>query len=188
MDDEVRNLVPSTLYQENACTSGHAAVWGSYYDPERKAWGYSCCRRLQRQEACPLAEAQEVAAESSDEEDPAEAAQRVAWQESKLLDAAPPSCLLPREQHATEEDFLTQFVLYWYHHWTNSDKSDQKGQTREAFLALLKQLHRKSVDRKLLRQMADFAHLAQGREYAQANDVYIDITIGRAPASNPNKP
>jgi len=49
------HLVESTLYKEDAFSLGHTAVWGSWYDPESKRWGYACCKGIQRDQACTVA-------------------------------------------------------------------------------------------------------------------------------------
>lgn len=47
-------LATSTLYEENVHFGTHLEVWGSWYDMEKKCWGYACCRvTRQRQRRCP---------------------------------------------------------------------------------------------------------------------------------------
>mmetsp|Transcript_42831 Transcript_42831/g.80342 ORF Transcript_42831/g.80342 Transcript_42831/m.80342 type:complete len:217 (+) Transcript_42831:181-831(+) len=35
-------------YEEDVLFGSHTAVWGSWYDTERKVWGYACCKGLKR--------------------------------------------------------------------------------------------------------------------------------------------
>ena len=87
-----RHLVASTLYAEDTWSLGPRAVWGSYFDVEKGSWGYACCKALQRQEVCSLAELVEEGEASSDEDGQAKAlraAELTAWEEAKLLDAKP---------------------------------------------------------------------------------------------------
>eukprot|EP00931_Biecheleriopsis_adriatica_P008620 TRINITY_DN109774_c0_g1_i1.p1 TRINITY_DN109774_c0_g1~~TRINITY_DN109774_c0_g1_i1.p1 ORF type:complete len:329 (-),score=65.01 TRINITY_DN109774_c0_g1_i1:55-1041(-) len=185
-DTLIRNLATSSLYAENVLTLGHAAVWGSFFDRETQRWGYACCQGTARGEACPQREAGDDEADcSSDEQDAEAKAARIAWRAGKLLDDPPPQTLEARGAYATDEDFLAQFILYWFHTWTGpggQDKPDQKAaqQTREALLPLLQQLRQKAVEKNLLGSLAEFADLASKQEYAQANDVYVGITIGKA--------
>ncbi|OLP82783.1 Pre-mRNA-splicing factor 18 [Symbiodinium microadriaticum] len=185
-DDEVlRNLVASSLWQENRLAAGHSAVWGSFFDSEKRRWGYACCRGTDFGEACALAKEQDAVAKgaSSDEEDAQRAEiAREAWQESKLLDEQPPAELSARADYLADEDFLADFVLYWYQSWVKDEKPDAKAlqSMREALLKLLQRLRRKAVEKAHLSSLAEFADLAHRREYAQANDVYINITIGKA--------
>lgn len=116
---------------------------------------------------------------------PAEAA-RQAWRDSKLLDGENPAEVSERSK-SSDEDYLAQFLMYWFHAWSrgSSDpgtKRDSKAvqQTRDALLPLLQQLKRGVVNKELLKSLADVAELAQQREYAKANDVYIGLTIGKA--------
>eukprot|EP00439_Symbiodinium_sp_Y106_P076944 s664_g16.t1 len=73
-------------------------------------------------------------------------------------------------------------IRYWYQSWVKDEKPDAKAlqSMREALLKLLQRLRRKAVEKAHLRSLAEFADLAHRREYAQANDVYINITIGKA--------
>lgn len=49
----------------------------------------------------------------------------------------------------------------------------------------MQRLKRKALDRSLLQHLTQYADLAQRREYAQADDVYVDITIGKATWHSP---
>merc|ERR1711908_125481 len=52
--EEIRKLrlVSSTLWQEDAFQLCHTAVYGSWYDPERKCWGYACCNGTSKSTQC----------------------------------------------------------------------------------------------------------------------------------------
>ncbi|CAK9050363.1 unnamed protein product [Durusdinium trenchii] len=183
-----RHLCSSTLYAEDVLRGGHSTVWGSYFDATSRRWGYACCRSLDRNEACPQNEPQAVdKAESSEEEDAAAQAQLIAWQDGQLLDARHTPEQPPVLGRQTPEDFLAHFVLYWFHHWTEHENPPkaQRQTTHEALLQLMQRLKRKALDRSLLQHLTQYADLAQRREYAQADDVYVDITIGKATWHSP---
>ncbi|CAK9091087.1 unnamed protein product [Durusdinium trenchii] len=51
---EDAKLATSTLYEENVHFGTHLEVWGSWYDMEKRCWGYACCRvTRQQQRRCP---------------------------------------------------------------------------------------------------------------------------------------
>ncbi|CAJ1348710.1 unnamed protein product, partial [Effrenium voratum] len=50
---EDAKLATSTLYEENVHFGTHLEVWGSWYDTEKKCWGYACCRVTRQQRRCP---------------------------------------------------------------------------------------------------------------------------------------
>lgn len=184
-----RHLAQSALYAEDVLVSGHSAVWGSFYDAGKKRWGYACCQSTQRNLPCAFQTVAPAASRGSEEQDAADDAAadpHSEWRAAKLLEEAPPGELSQRDAYPSDYDYLTQFVLYWFHDWIASSpggaKPDARAvqQTREAFLPLLQQLGRKAVQRELLKNLAEFAELASQREYAKANDVYIGITIGKA--------
>lgn len=56
-EEETRRLEESTLWKEDVFLHGHDSVWGSWYEPEAKRWGYSCCKSCQRDQPCPEAAA-----------------------------------------------------------------------------------------------------------------------------------
>ncbi|CAK0837476.1 unnamed protein product [Prorocentrum cordatum] len=186
-----RSLVSSSLHREDVLVGGHAAVWGSFFDPEARRWGFACCRGTARLEPCPEAKAaarpKRKAEEEEEEEDPKAKAARSAFWSSRLLDGEPPdSPPGAREESDCAEDFLAAFVLYWFHAWASGSGAEARPdaravqQTKEALLPLLQQLKARTLPQPLLRQLADFAELAGQREYSQANDVYVAITIGKA--------
>mmetsp|Transcript_50471 Transcript_50471/g.156150 ORF Transcript_50471/g.156150 Transcript_50471/m.156150 type:complete len:297 (+) Transcript_50471:199-1089(+) len=65
-----RHLAQSTLCEEDALVLGHAAVWGSLWEPASTPsggagagrWGYACCRVLQKGARCTREGAAVVAA------------------------------------------------------------------------------------------------------------------------------
>lgn len=44
-----------SVFREDFHPNGHESVWGSWFDSEGQAWGFSCCRGLKRSERCPHA-------------------------------------------------------------------------------------------------------------------------------------
>lgn len=52
--DKKRSLAKSR-YQEDVLVNGHHEVWGSWYSTDEKRWGFSCCKALGSEIACPLA-------------------------------------------------------------------------------------------------------------------------------------
>eukprot|EP00933_Yihiella_yeosuensis_P034504 TRINITY_DN2798_c1_g2_i1.p1 TRINITY_DN2798_c1_g2~~TRINITY_DN2798_c1_g2_i1.p1 ORF type:complete len:330 (+),score=71.35 TRINITY_DN2798_c1_g2_i1:47-1036(+) len=185
-DTELRNLAQSTLHKEGVLTGGHKAVWGSFFNKDKQLWGYSCCKSTSRGQACPLQdEKEEDAADSSEEEeDPRAEAARQVWRASRLLDGFPPEELKPRDAFTAAEDYLAQFVMYWFHKWASggNEKHDKKAisQMREALLPLMQGLEKKAIQKGLLGNLVEFSELASRKKYMEANDVYIAITIGKA--------
>lgn len=43
---------PVSSYSEDQFENGHTAIWGSYYDLKRHAWGYKCCESTLRHCVC----------------------------------------------------------------------------------------------------------------------------------------
>lgn len=191
-EPQERHLASSTLHREDVLEGGHRAVWGSYFEAEKKAWGYACCRTTVRGQRCPLQPEEATAEGEEEDDDGSREASRQEWAERKLLDEAPeatsPAAVSPPTRDAFDSDgaFLSSFALYWFHEWMKGDaahgRPDEKAvrQTREAVLPLLRQLKRREVPEDLLGQLANFADLAMQREYARANDVYVAITVGKA--------
>lgn len=44
--------VPRSKYEEDVLVNNHTAIWGSYYNVFRSAWGYGCCHSLIRNSYC----------------------------------------------------------------------------------------------------------------------------------------
>eukprot|EP00929_Paragymnodinium_shiwhaense_P044880 TRINITY_DN23003_c0_g1_i1.p1 TRINITY_DN23003_c0_g1~~TRINITY_DN23003_c0_g1_i1.p1 ORF type:complete len:321 (-),score=70.17 TRINITY_DN23003_c0_g1_i1:88-1050(-) len=51
-DEDLTRLRESTLYKENVFVKKHRSVWGSWYDNDKKSWGYGCCRGLDKNAEC----------------------------------------------------------------------------------------------------------------------------------------
>ncbi|EAK90587.1 hypothetical protein [Cryptosporidium parvum Iowa II] len=47
-----KSWVKSELYEEDVFLGNHSSVWGSYYDPNVKKWGFKCCKNLKRSSVC----------------------------------------------------------------------------------------------------------------------------------------
>lgn len=184
----VGHLAESSLYREGVLTGGHTAVWGSFFDSASSRWGYGCCRATDRALRCPLAPeaAVEPLEEGEDDDADAEAVRRE-WRSARLLDDEPPAEIGERSACRSDDEYLARFVLFWFHAWraTAGAGAASQGdravrQSREAMLPLLQRLQRGAVPKDLLRSLADFAELASRGEYAQADDVYVGMTIGKA--------
>eukprot|EP00403_Amphidinium_massartii_P025078 CAMPEP_0178394470 /NCGR_PEP_ID=MMETSP0689_2-20121128/12722_1 /TAXON_ID=160604 /ORGANISM="Amphidinium massartii, Strain CS-259" /LENGTH=320 /DNA_ID=CAMNT_0020015099 /DNA_START=79 /DNA_END=1037 /DNA_ORIENTATION=+ len=179
---EARHLAESALYAEDRFCRGHTSVWGSYFNVEKKSWGYACCRQLQKEETCSLAAPGAELEASSTIPEPDEA-------ERKLrLGELPREATEPqRSPTSNAEEYLSHFISFWFHEWAakegtphgaSASTSKAEQSTREALLPLMLQLRQRALP--FLQQLVRFAELASEREYAQANDVYIGITIGKA--------
>jgi len=120
-----RRLIESTLWKEDVKTGDHPAVWGSFYDPKAKLWGYACCRSTQREGPCTAAEAVAAAAVagnpvseddySPDSEDPkAEARKPIDWSNA-------PKDFLPRSSFNKGDKgtslFIEHFVRFGVGAW-----------------------------------------------------------------------
>jgi hypothetical protein len=109
-------LVESTLWKEDVYVLDHRAVWGSFYDPQVKRWGYACCRCIQKNSPCSVAkEAADAAkeAQSSEEYSPDSEVER----EAPLRWDNPPSEMLPRSNFNKAGDFIEHFVRYIIGAW-----------------------------------------------------------------------
>ncbi|KAH8582710.1 step ii splicing factor [Cryptosporidium sp. chipmunk genotype I] len=47
-----KSWVKSDLYEEDVFLGNHSSVWGSYYDPNTRKWGFKCCKSLKRSSVC----------------------------------------------------------------------------------------------------------------------------------------
>lgn len=47
-----KNIMKSELYEEDVFIGNHSSVWGSYYDPDTKKWGFKCCKNTKRNSIC----------------------------------------------------------------------------------------------------------------------------------------
>lgn len=186
---EARHLAQSALCAEDVFDGGHTAVWGSHWDSDAKRWGYACCKVTARAERCPFRAAQgsavDAGAESSGDEAQVRAAVMAEHKvRSSLTGTAPEQLALRSTFGGCDEDYLREAAVYWYHAWAGCEehRPDAKivQQTQQALIPLLAQLDRRAVQPRLLQRLADFIDLAGQREYAKANDVYLDITIGKS--------
>lgn len=191
---EFRHLAQSSLYVEDKIDQGrHSRVWGSFFDTTTFQWGYACCRQTARGKVCPLAarcdEQTLVPGPCDDDED--ECRQTIqAWHDSMLLDSAPPDAVGVRDRYGSDNEFLACFILYWHHAWARTVEMDANVSplarsksiqgSKLALLLLMQQLKNKKVPRYLLENMADFTEFACKGEYKRSNDIYLNITIGKA--------
>lgn len=49
---EAPKPIPRSSYVEDVFPGNHSAVFGSWYDRERKAWGFACCRQCEFSASC----------------------------------------------------------------------------------------------------------------------------------------
>lgn len=197
-----RHLAQSELCKEDVLECGHSAAWGSFYDRTARRWGYGCCHGLTRGEHCPLALPAAAAAqqraraasardgESSDDEQHRPRAVDEAAAAVAVLAAAPELRLEPRPRAAfrATEEYLRHAISVWFHAWASTPFGNSGGPadacavraTREALVPLLRHLSIRALDQVLLGRLADFIQLAEQREYSQANDAYLRITIGKS--------
>ena len=57
----------SSLYEEDVFPGNHSSVWGSWWDPRTRAWGYGCCHSTTKNAYC-LGEAGKRAAAAAREQ------------------------------------------------------------------------------------------------------------------------
>lgn len=196
-----RHLVSSDLVREDLLQGGHSAVWGSFYSREEQRWGYACCRGLERQVRCRAEAKAEAEAEgpgrrrrarrraedSSDSEPRRAREQRVDWSDA-------PTELAPAGRGAAA--LVEHAVRFAVGLWARELEGLQGGagpeapelqpfrsedalrQAREALGPLLLQLRGGAVDGEVLARLGEMVRLAAGREYAAANRVYMELTVG----------
>mmetsp|Transcript_55846 Transcript_55846/g.86791 ORF Transcript_55846/g.86791 Transcript_55846/m.86791 type:complete len:305 (+) Transcript_55846:102-1016(+) len=113
-----RRLIESTLWREDVFTLEHRSVWGSWYDPQVKRWGYACCHGIQKERPCtapaPDDGAQNGKPESSEEYSPDSDVEKEA--RFNFLQDAPPE-LLPREKFNKASDYIEHFVRFAIYAW-----------------------------------------------------------------------
>jgi len=177
----IRVLAVSSLYHEDVCVGGHTAIWGSFFDCQQMCWGYACCSSTERKEAClwkNIKDAATTAPTQIEESSTAPSSELVAraLEEERQVAAK----LRPRSEFESPEDFLSEFILHWFHAWRKEYDQKVVGQTRRALFPLLEQLKQRAVPESLLRNMVTFAELATVGEFSKANDIYVEITIGKA--------
>lgn len=176
-----RELAVSSLYPEDVCVGGHTAIWGSFFDCQQMCWGYACCRSTERKAACLWKNIKDVATVPTTQSEENSAPPRSEWVARALEEERQVSSKLrPRSECASHEDFLSEFVLHWFHIWKKEYDDKVVGQTRRALFPLLEQLKKGTVPESLLRNIVAFAELATVGEFSKANDIYVEITIGKA--------
>mmetsp|Transcript_68656 Transcript_68656/g.128072 ORF Transcript_68656/g.128072 Transcript_68656/m.128072 type:complete len:314 (-) Transcript_68656:60-1001(-) len=139
-----QHLLESTLWQEGVLHADHTAVWGSFYDPAAKLWGYACCKATKKNIACPKAaaskqqqaeqkkeerQARPEGQSSSDEPDGDESPTDSEQEKDEHLPwdwKNPPAQLLPKEkvQGGRKAAFIEHFILYILAAWRNALAQD----------------------------------------------------------------
>jgi hypothetical protein len=51
-EEKAKPALRLSKYKEDVHANGHTSVWGSWWSKEHKAWGYSCCRQVDKAAAC----------------------------------------------------------------------------------------------------------------------------------------
>eukprot|EP00928_Gymnodinium_smaydae_P042001 TRINITY_DN28359_c0_g1_i1.p1 TRINITY_DN28359_c0_g1~~TRINITY_DN28359_c0_g1_i1.p1 ORF type:complete len:227 (-),score=56.11 TRINITY_DN28359_c0_g1_i1:48-728(-) len=83
-----RKLQTSSLWEEDVHRGTHIGVWGGWYDAEKKAWGYGCCRGLRyKRLRCPTTLPPGETLDDEDEEDEREV--RVSQRVADMLERCP---------------------------------------------------------------------------------------------------
>lgn len=155
----VPRLLESALYKEDAYVLQHRSVWGSFFDPETKRWGYRCCKVTEKKAICKKPAPVEKEAESSEEYSPdspgPDGVEQISWSD-------PPSELLPRQNFAKATEWVEHFVRYFVGAWQRKDADGYAGvealakstlqpllkQSMGAFEILIRRLHNpKELDR-----------------------------------------
>mmetsp|Transcript_87489 Transcript_87489/g.276457 ORF Transcript_87489/g.276457 Transcript_87489/m.276457 type:complete len:274 (-) Transcript_87489:51-872(-) len=205
VEDAQRHLVSSDLYREDALEADHQAVWGSFYDREAKRWGYACCQGTSRHQPCQLQEASGEPAkpkrkkardDSSDSDSPR---RRKEPPKEKTIDWSSAPMELPSPSPNARDDaaLIEQVVRFGVGAWqreVNSCSTEGQGppapelaafssadalrQAQEALGPLLLQLQAGRVEAGVLSRLGEMLALAAEREYAAANKVYMELTMG----------
>lgn len=77
-------------YEEDVIVGNHASIWGSWFDPASKRWGFACCHQTMKNAYCVPLKGKAVEDEAAEDQDGAEAAEGAASGEAAALgDAAP---------------------------------------------------------------------------------------------------
>lgn len=133
-----RHLLESALYKENVFEHGHRSVWGSWYDSEKKMWGYACCRTVKKGAECPKKDEFEAEPEGftlprqADSDDCSEPTSRSDSEEKKgesdALDwSNPPAELRPRAEFKKRQDYVEHFVRYVIGAWQRAEDGNFPG-------------------------------------------------------------
>lgn len=205
-DVSQRHLVSSELFREDQLEANHEAVWGSFYDVNFECWGYACCRGTARSQPCTTAKAAGGPAsegakqprrarrgDSSESESP----RRVQGSGGAAVDwSAAPSELLPpgsagEQQAAVLIEHIVRFAVGAWQRELNTTpgmdgapenkafgSAEMLRQAQEALTPLLKHLRTGAVEGSVLARLREMLELAAAREYAAANKVYMELTVG----------
>mmetsp|Transcript_11135 Transcript_11135/g.29615 ORF Transcript_11135/g.29615 Transcript_11135/m.29615 type:complete len:238 (-) Transcript_11135:89-802(-) len=163
-------------FEEDVLHGRHSAVWGSWFDPSTRRWGYGCCRStVHRSAGCSAASAS--FADAAAEGDAAVAdgaalgeAQRavLSWIVRALREWS--DALGAREQRLLWDPALGQRL-----------KLDEVKLKLRPLLKLLQSPSLSdALDATLLSTLEQIVGHASRREYQAANQVYMDCTIGHA--------
>mmetsp|Transcript_10637 Transcript_10637/g.24194 ORF Transcript_10637/g.24194 Transcript_10637/m.24194 type:complete len:312 (+) Transcript_10637:80-1015(+) len=138
-----QHLLESTLWKEGLLHADHTAVWGSFYDPTSKRWGYACCKATKKDIACPKAaaskqqreeqkkeerQARPEAQSSSDAPDDDESPTDSEQEKDEFLPwdwKNPPAELLPKDKvHGGKRAHIQHFILYILGAWRGALEKD----------------------------------------------------------------
>lgn len=112
-----KRLLESTLYKEDVCIGEHTTVWGSFYDPETKRWGYKCCKIMEKQGKCMAEKPPEPDPNSSDLDNSPDSAD-FGPDGVEIIDwANPPAELLPRDKFKAATAWVEHYVRYYVGEW-----------------------------------------------------------------------
>jgi len=166
---------------------GHRSVWGSWYCTDTQRWGYSCCRKTSRHAPPCCQEPATSAAESESGGAPPAAA------------AAAASEWKPREAFGTAEGFVAHAMRHLAACWTawlrdGALAAQAPALSPSAAAVLLSEraareavgsvedfcgrLYQQLLAPDLVAKLEDICGCIHAREYAQANRLYVELTIG----------
>lgn len=120
-EEPPRRLIESTLWKEDVLALDHLAVWGSYYDPEAKRWGYACCRSVQKAIPCVAAAKAAAAAEAEKANKPSSSEEYSPDSEDEkelpIVWSSAPAELLPRSKFGKAATYVEHFVHFVIGAW-----------------------------------------------------------------------
>ncbi|CAE7244528.1 SLU7 [Symbiodinium natans] len=118
-------LLESTLYKEDVFTNEHTSVWGSFYDPETKRWGYGCCKVMEKQSKCTAEKAPEPEPNSSDLDNSPES---LGPDEVEIIDwNNPPAELRPRGSFKAPTAWVEHYVRHYVGEWQRKAEDGYAG-------------------------------------------------------------
>lgn len=190
-----RSSVASTLWKENVYENDHRAVWGSWYDTEKKQWGYACCRGLERRGSCSIATKKPRRGGSQT------AAPTQAQVKAELW-SNPPDEFLAREtvefasphRCAYVDHFVRYAVASWHRLLDNGsagslshdpgfkmmfDSRAPVEQAEEALAPLLQEIQEDRAQPVVMELMDKMVSLAYCKEYLEAAQIYTEMTLGK---------